>query len=238
MKKIQLLILLLLIVCFSGCSSAELDDYDFCLDEPDHADCIVNPLDNVITYTSNGLEIIALDPLDIYHDIVDLELDFIYLYTEHFGNSLTQQEINSLSRLLPKINTLLEDYDVNSIKTLGLNDFKTILEDIDIPVTTEDIFTFGLFKDIIVTMSDTIEIEKTVYLEYRLHRSLTLDEKRGLSLLQTHYENVNSDSIVFDLETGTIEELRTLIELNDTIPESSYLLMEEALLILQGILNE
>lgn len=240
MKKITFLLLLILVITFSGCAmdeSYEPEEVD-CEYEPDHPECSQEPLEDVIRFDGRNFEFVDIEPQDIFKDIVSIN-DIIFIYVDVYKYTLTDQEIASLQVLLPKINVLLEnDYHINTIVRYNLSEFKDVMDLNLLSPTTEDMFTFNLFKEVKSEIpSRTMHLSKIEYLEYYINRSLTENEIEGLELLQTHIQTINQTTTLFDLASGTFEELQVFIEIDTVLTEIEYNQIEAALTIIQSLLN-
>ncbi len=232
MKKLSIIILVSLLLFFSGCASKDESPHE---EDP-------SPVSSYVYFNGSTFSFNITQDEDIYDSILVFNKGFIYVHTILTENTLSETELNSLNRVLTHIDSLNDiGYQNRLIMGLSYIEFKELLENNQIIPTTEDIFTFSLLKDIVEEYkNESILVFKTTYLEYLLDKELTNLEINGLELLQSTYSLIKRYDDQFNLETSTLEEYITQLEEVQEVTEHDkdsieigFNLIQEALLLIE-----
>lgn len=174
MKKIFVLSLIMLMI-FVGCSSAQnLQDSSI--------------YDN-ITYSYEVLTFVDIDQNDILYDVFDDYQDFQLMAEKAVDDELVSEVPDNIQGILSTLETLSTDSEksLDYLVTLSSSELNTLATNNSIALTVDDIVSFNDLKSFTQSLIGRTSISKFEYLEYRLDKSLTSEEKEGLHLLQEVY---------------------------------------------------
>jgi hypothetical protein len=174
MKKIFVLSLILLMI-FVGCSSSynlpETSIYDS------------------ITYSYENLSFENIDQNDILYGVYDDYQDIKIMAEKAVEDELVNEVPDNISDILSTLKTIgdasLDSLD--NLVALSSSDLNALATSNSITLTVEDIVSFNNLKSFTQSLIGRTSISKFEYLEYRLDRNLTSEEKEALNLLQEVY---------------------------------------------------
>lgn len=223
MKKILLVLSLVIMMFFVGCSAADnMTNYEMYISSDETA-----VSDNsYLYYDTNYFIMNGLSETDlINYFIVEEDTFEIYLiYYETQGWELNE----SLNGIIDKLYAIAEVSPVTFRDLLDYTatDLNTLANSKDITLTVDDIVGFHDLVDFYNNLNRFMSISRLDYINLALQRELTDEEIEGLNELNDAYEALTETT-----EYNLLD--KTFMELEADLLENNYLLTETELISLE-----
>ena len=232
MKKGTMILVTLIVILFSGCSAK--------MEKEEYGDTSIY---SSYSYNLDELPYLEGNSTDILYGFSDILIDFHLLNSSITNAELPQSEQDAYSSLFSVLDQLHQSsgssYD--TIVNYSSQELKNECISAEISITTTNIIVFNTYKNLIselieINGSSNMNISKVSFINYRLGRILTTEEKQALEHLQDMYNIINGHgNITIDFSEISLDDL--IIQFKD----SSYIneqLDESKIQIAYTILNE
>lgn len=236
MKKIIVTLLLICGILLSGCAAAD--------EEPQDEELYFSNY-SYLTFDWNTMTFSGLERHDILYGVSDPYEDFVILNVKYKDMQLTTEQQIAYERTFELFDMLdaSSGFTYGSLDEYSTQNIKDFSDSSEIVLTATDLITFNSIKSEAYMLKSTASsstsytIGKISYVEQRLERVLTTDEKISLQALQEQMNYLYNKGVNFDLSTGTFEELILEIESKrvDDVSQEDLARLEMAFLIIKQL---
>ncbi len=178
MKKILVLLALILLMQFFGCSSAPYHDTVL--------------FDRNLDYSYENLNFDGLNQNDILYYTVDDYIDLEIMILEALQRDMIEEKPLNLLLILETLESLnsYSNISLQRLLKLSTTELYNLAMSHSVILTVDDIVGFNDLKATLNLLNESISISKVDYIEYRLGRDLTEEEIEGFIELQYYYNNI------------------------------------------------
>ena len=233
MKKILLILIAFIVILFSACSAEH---------EPNPEDEVLSIYHN-FSFSFKTLTFTDTSRSDILFGLSDNGEEFFIAYDKITNVPFSAEEELAYREVLTILDQLNSESSVsmNRLLEYSLEEFSDECEKYGIEVSLTNVIMFNSFKELLETIIEDrgtsfVGISKVDYLNIRLGRTLTNDEKQSLELLQmSYYEVTRYQSNYENFITATYDEVIEYFE-NNSVTLTD--IEKEQIQVALDILNE
>lgn len=196
MKKVLFVISILLFASLIGCSaSMSLDEVE------------VN-VDQSIEYNFTSLSFNSISEGNLLNYVKDDYVDFEMMLQKANEEDIISESYEDYATILETLKeiTVASNLPFKVLATYTMGTLNDTASAYDIKLTVDDIVQFYNLQLVLEKLSGSDYITVRDFLEYRLGRTITDEEKYGLQLLQRYYWQLYIEYGDYDLPNKTIED--------------------------------